>query len=330
MANQIFHGGINAPSVNGITPAQAAKLAALADALNVSGNLVCFLGDVFAPSFQPPNTWTDTDFTYTTAGSEVTITGLTATGKEKLALFNNVMTIPATIGGNSVTTLASNAFANTALTTVTIPASITAALGAFTDCPLLTVYFTGTLEQLCAINTDDEKGYFFPFSSAGTNTQLYVGGTPITALSVPSGVAKVGNAFQFVSGITSAVLPDSVTSFRGFYWCPNLTTVTLGNGITVVPLLAFYYNTSLTNITFGTGVTTIEGSAFKGCTALTSISLPSTITLIDVFAFEGCTSLTSFNFAGTKAQWKAITLGTGWNNDCPFTEVVCSDGTVSV
>ena len=192
MANQTFHGGINAPSVNGITPAQAAKLAALADALNVSENLVYFLGDVFAPSFQPPNTWTDTDFTYTTVGSEVTITGLTATGKEKLAVFNNVMTIPATIGGNSVTTLASDAFANTALTTVTIPASITAALGAFTGCPFLTGYLTGTLEQLCAINPDDAKGYFLPFSSSGTNTQPFVGGTHLTDIIIPARDAKMG------------------------------------------------------------------------------------------------------------------------------------------
>ena len=330
MANQVFHGGINAPSVNGITPTQAAKLAALADALNVSGNLVYFLGDVFAPSFQPPNTWTDTDFIYTTAGSEVTITGLTATGKEKLAVFNNVMTIPATIGGNSVTTLASDAFANTALTTVTIPASITAALGAFTGCPLLTVYFTGTLEQLCAINTDGEEGLFFPISSAGTNTQLYVGGTPITALSVPSGVAKVGNAFQFVSGITSAVLPNSVTSFRGFYRCPNLTTVTLGNGITSIAYLSFYMCKSLAAISFGNSLQSIERSAFAGCSSLASVSLPATVTDISTLAFAFCTALTSFSFAGTKSQWRAITLGDDWKEGSPFTEVVCSDGTVSV
>lgn len=48
------------------------------------------------------------------------------------------------------------------------------------------------------------------------------------------------------------------------------------------------------------------------------------------YAFGNCTGLTSVTFEGTVAGWNAINKSSSWNYNCPFTEVVCSDGTVQV
>ena len=46
-------------------------------------------------------------------------------------------------------------------------------------------------------------------------------------------------------------------------------------------------------------------------------------------AFYNCSSLTSINFEGTKAQWNAISKGSGWNYNTGSYTVYCTDGTIS-
>ena len=47
-------------------------------------------------------------------------------------------------------------------------------------------------------------------------------------------------------------------------------------------------------------------------------------------ASASCDSLAFVTFEGTMAEWDAVEKGWAWNDDSPFTEVKCSDGTVSV
>jgi hypothetical protein len=61
-----------------------------------------------------------------------------------------------------------------------------------------------------------------------------------------------------------------------------------------------------------------------------SIEIPASLTTIGNSAFSDCISLTNIAFAGTVAEWKAISIETYWNYNVPATEVVCSDGTVSL
>lgn len=310
MANQTFHGGINAPSVNGITPTQAAKLAALADAINVSGNLVYFLGDVFAPSFQPPNTWADSDFVYSTSGNSVTITRLTSTGYNKLAIFDGALLIPSTIGGNPVNTL-NFPTAGTTLVSITIPASVTTISHEATPSApnYTTVYYEGTLAQWCAIS-----GLGLLLANYPNTLSVYIDGSQVTgSIVIPSGVTSISdgaftNASGAFNGVTSIVIADTVTS------------IGVGSFASCVA----------TSLSLGSGLTTIGNSAFTGCEKLPSVTIPASVTSIGQQAFYGCIKLATFNYAGTTAQWSQITLGESWNYLCPFTEVVCSDGTVSV
>ena len=77
-------------------------------------------------------------------------------------------------------------------------------------------------------------------------------------------------------------------------------------------------------------MTSIGWYAFRGCASLTSVTIGNGVTSIGSYAFWDCTSLTSVTFNGTKAEWEAVNKGWNWNYNCPFTNVKCSDGNVSV
>ena len=83
-------------------------------------------------------------------------------------------------------------------------------------------------------------------------------------------------------------------------------------------------------MTLGNSVTSIGSFAFAYCDSLTSITISDSVTSIGQWVFVDCGNLTSVAFEGTVAEWNAINKGNSWNNYCPFTEVVCSDGTVQV
>jgi hypothetical protein len=54
------------------------------------------------------------------------------------------------------------------------------------------------------------------------------------------------------------------------------------------------------------------------------------VTYIGARAFYECSSLTSITFEGTVVEWNAISKSDSWNDQVPATEVICSDGTVSL
>ncbi len=155
----------------------------------------------------------------------------------------------------------------------------------------------------------------------------------LTSITIPDSVTSIENsAFYGCSGLTSIGLPDSVTSigYSAFEGCAGLTSVTIPDSVTSIRGSAFQDCAGLTSITIPDSVTSIGYCAFASCSGLTSITIPDSVTSIGYSAFEGCTGLTSVTFEGTVAEWNAIEKGSRWYNNCPFTEVVCSDGTVQV
>ena len=87
----------------------------------------------------------------------------------------------------------------------------------------------------------------------------------------------------------------SVTSIgnEAFYWCPGLTSVTIGNSVTNIGNYAFYDCSGLTSITIPNSVTSIGINAFGHCSGLTSVTIPNSVTSIGSSAFYGCLGLTS-------------------------------------
>ncbi|MBQ8922282.1 MAG: leucine-rich repeat protein [Oscillospiraceae bacterium] len=91
------------------------------------------------------------------------------------------------------------------------------------------------------------------------------------------------------SKIESVTIPETVTTIseRAFF-CSMLKTVTIPASVTVLPESAFYYSENLQSVT-----------------------LPATITEIGENAFGACSALTDVWFAGTRAEWDAITIAEG-------------------
>ncbi len=72
---------------------------------------------------------------------------------------------------------------------------------------------------------------------------------------------------------------------------PNITSVTIGNGVTSIGNYAFGNCTYLVSLSIGNNVNNIGERAFYECTSLTSITIPNSLKTIGRSAFYGCKSL---------------------------------------
>lgn len=250
----------------------------------------------------------------------------------------------------SVTTIGKSAFYGCeSLTSVTFASGVPSMdTNVFDQCYNITELYITDIADWCENCTGSIL--------SSNNGTIYLNNEPVTELVIPDGVTKIGPAaFYNCSGLTSVAIPDSVTSIdsMAFYGCSSLTSITIPEGVTRIDGYVFQNCTSLASVTIPDSVTSIGGSVFRecsnltsvnipssvtsigsytfyGCSGLTSIIIPDSVTNIDRSAFRNCKKLTSMTFEGTIEQWNAITKGSSWNLNAPATEVVCSDGSVTL
>ena len=119
------------------------------------------------------------------------------------------------------------------------------------------------------------------------------------------------------SMVKSAVIADGVTSIGewAFFVCRSLTSVTIPDSVTRIGKGAFSECTSLTSVTIPDGVTSIGKETFCNCGSLTSVTIPNSVTSIGWYAFYNCMSLAYVHYAGSEAQWKAISISSAGNNN---------------
>ena len=238
-------------------------------------------------------------FTFTTNNGAITITGYTGT--------NNDVSIPSTINGYPVTSIASSEFGilgpSSSVTNVTIPDSVTnIGIGAFEYFLFPFAFPPDTL--LNAITVDANNPVYSSVDGVlldrihGTLIQ-YPCGKAGSGYTIPNGVTNIANdAFYYCTNLGSVTISDSVTNIgtSAFQWCFNLTNAIIGNGVISIEDYAFY-GTGLTSITIGTNVTSFGNYAFVG-TKLTSIIIPASVTFIGMLVFESCYNLTGVYFQG--------------------------------
>lgn len=213
---------------------------------------------------------------------------------------------------NSVTSIGNAVFYKcTRLTSITIPDSVTSIDGSAFDG---TAWFNNQLDGLVY---------------AGKVAYKYKGTMPDnTTITLKEGTLGIaGGAFDYCKGLTSVIIPASMTSIKSaFYRCTELTsivvaedntkyhsagnciietdskTLVLGCKTSVIPNdgsvtsidnFAFSGCNGLTSVIIGNGVTSIGDGVFYGCTGLTSVIIPDSVTSIGESAFEFCTGLIS-------------------------------------
>ena len=246
---------------------------------------------------------------------------------------NNVMVIPSDL-----------CYGLSGITSVTIPNSVVRiGQDAFKNCSgLINVEFNADSCTYAGSTSSTYSGYNFIAAfincpnitsfNFGNNVKvipenLCYGLTGLASITIPRAVTSIGyHAFYGCSGLVSVTFnADScgslgtITPKPAFVNCPNLTSITFGNNVKVIPsnlcmylssltsvnipdsvisigAYAFQNCSGMTSVTIGNGVTVISNYAFSGCSGLSSVTIPNSVTTLAATSFHNCTGLTSVTF----------------------------------
>lgn len=194
-----------------------------------------------------------------------------------------------------------DAFKNTALESIVIPAS---------------------LEKV-------EITYYY--DSYGTNTPMgpFSYCKNLTSITFEEGTTRTpDNVLAGCNNLTEVVLPQSVTAIgKGtFEYCKGIETLVIPEHITNVDSMAFYGCTSLKSVVFEGKNTKIGSSVFARCTALTDITLPAELKVINSYTFSDCTSLDKISLPET-----ITSIGNNAFEDCEtLKEIVIPQNVTSI
>ena len=128
-------------------------------------------------------------------------------------------------------------------------------------------------------------------------------GKPITSAVVPGSVKELKQAFYYCPELTSITLGEGISEIGAYAvsYCTKLTTVTLPSTVKTIDNFAFYYDTALTSVTLNEGLEYINESAFRQ-TKITSLTLPSTLKKIGKYAFYACLDLATVDFGASSVE----------------------------
>ena len=224
--------------------------------------------------------------------------------------------------------------------------------GAFMDCDLLESISIPS--SIISISDYAFKGCFslenvtLPYSLTSIGAYAFADCTAVESITIPYSVTSVGAwAFDNCISLAEVYYTGDINSWveMKFYpynsnpmcYATNLyfegelvTSVEFPDYVMGIGAHLFEGCEYLTSVTIPNSVTSIGELAFLNCYSLTSITIPSSVTNIGQLAFSGCSSITSITFEGTMREWSVIEKGVYWNQSIPATEVVCSDGTVTI
>ena len=231
--------------------------------------------------------------------------------------FQKLKNLKKVILPNTLTSIGQNAFKESGLQAIEIPASVEAIeSGAFCDCTALTnvTFEKGSrLKMIWGMYYWDDYGTFADCTS-------------LTSIEIPASVETIGAAtFKGCTALTTVTFEkrSQLKTINGnfeagaFQNCISLTSIEIPASVETIEESVFMNCTALTSATFekGSQLKTIGGwydddtcigfGAFTNCTSLTSIEIPASVETIEWAAFKGCTALTTVTFE-KGSQLKAI------------------------
>ena len=231
--------------------------------------------------------------------------------------FNYCSTLQSIILPETVTSIGTNAFTNTALTEIIIPNSVTE-IGdyAFSQCTSLTnvimpdsvtsigyraFYYCSSLLSINLsnnlINIGSEvfnKCTSLPITNNARYADTYLvcaSSTSITSCTILPNTRYIGyQAFYNCSKLTNISIPSSVIFLDSWSFAQcGIKSITIPNGVSKI-LASTFQSTSLTSVTIPDSVTSIGSRAFYS-NALTSVTIPENVTSIEGNAFYYSRSL---------------------------------------
>lgn len=252
-------------------------------------------------------------------------------------------------GMTSLTSIGTAAFGwDTAITSMTLPHSITSIGGTGDSCAIVGC---SALAALTVVDSSpvDRTGLWTENSSSTVTHNILYDGTKavycapnfnVGALVLASTTTSVETkCFYYNTKVTSATLPSSLTTIgtQSFMGCTNMTSVTGGSGVTSIADQAFIYTSNLTSFPFTTmtslgsignyafnssklssadlsssPVTSLGSYAFYGCTNMSSCSFPSSgLSSVSYACFQGASALTDISWGGVTSLSDSSFQSTG-------------------
>ena len=212
------------------------------------------------------------DYEYTVDGGAATVTAYNGPG--------GAVVVDATLGGAPVTAVTYSVFSgNSALTDITLPATVTAvAEQGFLNCANLKSFSVAENSVMTSVGSNaftackSLTDVTLPDMLTDIGSSAFSGCTALERIELPDAVSDLGSlTFQNCTALKSVKLPDSIDTivYGMFKGCTSLTDVVLPADVTAIDSTAFMNCSALQYLTVGEQVTSIAPGAFSGCTSLT-------------------------------------------------------------
>lgn len=196
---------------------------------------------------------------------------------------------------------------NTAITSITLPATLERMNSALRGCTGLTALsFPEGLKQIGSLNECSN----------------------LKTLTIPAGVNVDDFSCTDCSALTSINFKGTIgttISRYAFKGCSSLKSINLFEGIATIGEYAFTDCTALTQLTMPTTLTSIGNCCF-GNSGLTGLSLQRNLTIIGEYAFAGCANLVTINFPPNVTEIKQYTF----NNCAKLKDIVLPNGLIYI
>lgn len=238
---------------------------------------------------------------------------------------------------NSGTQIAPKALQNCGfLTSITLPSSITE-IGdlAFADCfRLVEIYNLSPLQITKGSYENGGIGRYalHIYSSADVPSKTWETADGYLFY----GDGEICYLLGYMGNDTELTLPgdcngkDYTIRESAFYLDSHISAITFSEGILQIENYAFAHCKGLTEIIFPDSLVSIGEYAFCECERLGAISFGNNLKAIGSCAFDECNRLTQVLFRGTTDEWKTVAQGNDWIYYTPATEVLCTNGIVTL
>jgi uncharacterized repeat protein (TIGR02543 family) len=205
------------------------------------------------------------------------------------------------------------AFANSSLTSITIPSSTSLIMdSAFLNTKKLVSVSFDPDSKLEAVGDYAFSGsglteIYVPASVTSIGERAFANTNTLAFVSFDQGIqlpSIASGMFEEASALTSIVIPPSVTSIgASAFKSTGLMDLTIPAGVTSIGDQAFASAADLANVSFdqGSSITSLGESVFQDASALAAIDFPPSVTSIGGNAFSG-TGLSSLTIPATIAS----------------------------